>query len=125
MSSEMHFCAICGSSHAVEDHHIMFKSQIKPLEKCPYNHIYLCPKHHRDPKEGVHFNVELDEKLKAAFKLQLEKLFTKDTYTLREIRDILKIGNNAVNKLCKNMWTYEGRYKRDDIIRVCTSKYIE
>ena len=125
MSSEIHFCAICGSSYGVEDHHIMFKSQIKPLEKCPYNHLYLCSKHHRDPKEGVHFNEELDRKLKATFKLQLEKLFTKDNYTLREIRDILKIGNNAVNKLCKHMWTYEGRYKRDDIIRVCTSRYIE
>lgn len=125
MSYEIHFCAICGSSYNIEDHHIMFKSQIKPLEKCPYNHIYLCEKHHRDPKEGVHFNTALDEKLKKDFRLQLEKLFTKDTYTLQEIRDILRIGNNAVNKLCKNIWTYEGRYKREDIIRVCTTKYIE
>lgn len=119
MGSEIHFCAICGNSYGVEDHHIVFKSQVKPLDKCPYNHVYLCQTHHRDHRQGVHFNKELDTHFKNQFKAKLEELFTEETYTMEEIKDKLKIGNNAVKSLCKLIWTYNGEYKTEDIIRVC------
>lgn len=119
MSSEIHFCAICGNSYGIEDHHIVFKSQVKPLDKCPYNHVYLCQTHHRDHKKGVHFNKELDTYCKIQFKTKLEELFTQETCSIAEIKDKLKISDRAVRSLCKLINHHIGLYKREDVIKAC------
>lgn len=117
MSSEIHFCFICGNP-ITEDHHIIYKSQVKPLDKCPYNHVYLCQTHHRDHKQGVHFNKKLDTHFKMQFKAKLEELFIQETYSITEIKDKLKISSNATRSLCKLMTSHVGLYKRNDIIRI-------
>jgi hypothetical protein len=119
VDKEIHFCSICGSSYGIEDHHIIFKSQVKPLDKCPYNHVYLCQTHHRDHKKGVHFNKELDTHFKMQFKAKLEELFTQETYSITEIKDKLKISSNATRSLCKLMTSHIGLYKKENIIRAC------
>jgi hypothetical protein len=119
MCREIHFCKICGTSYGIEDHHIVFKSQCKPLDKCIYNHVYLCPTHHRDHRQGVHFNRKLDKQFKGEFKSKLKQLFTSEAYCMEDIKDKLRIGNNAVKSLCKTMWQYNGKYKTEDIIRTC------
>lgn len=116
MNKEIHFCEICGTSYA-EDHHIVFKSECKPMDKCYFNHAWLCYTHHRDHKLGAHFNRELNIKLKLRVKAKLEELFTKKTYTITEIKDKLKISERATRSLCKLMTSHVGLYKRNDIIR--------
>jgi hypothetical protein len=116
MSSEIHFCKICGNP-ITEDHHIIYKSQVKPLDKCPYNHVYLCQTHHRDHKQGVHFNKKIDIHFKMQFKAKLEELFTQETYSITEIKNKLKISSNATRSLCKLMTSHVGLYKKEDILR--------
>lgn len=102
-----------------EDHHIVFKSESKPMDKCYFNHAYLCNKHHRDHKAGAHFNRELNIKLKLRVQAKLEELFTQETYSITEIKDKLKISYGACKSLCKLMSCHIGMYKREDIIRIC------
>ena len=116
---EIHFCRICGTSYGIEDHHIIYRSPVKPLDKCPRNHAYLCHKHHRDHRQGVHFNKKLDKQLKLEFQNWLEESFIKDYYDIEEIREILGIGLNAARSLCKMMYQKNGKYSRDEIIVTC------
>jgi hypothetical protein len=116
--SEIHFCKVCGTSYGVEDHHIIFKSIVKPLDKCPKNHVYLCNTHHRDHRNGVHFNSELDKRFKTEFREWLEESFPDEYYEMKEIQQILGIGINAIRSLCKRMHC-GFLYSRKEIIRVC------
>ena len=116
---EIHFCEECGTSYGVEDHHIVFLSQVAPLDKCKANHAWLCHYHHRDHKAGVHHNDYLDNKYKLRFQNWLEMKFLKESFTLDEIQKVLGISSIAVNKLSKHMWSKDGKYAREDIIRSC------
>ena len=62
---------ICGCQ-ATEKHHIIFRSQMQPLEKCEMNMIYLCMECHRGTN-GVHGKNGhvLDNKLKKKFQEDL------------------------------------------------------
>jgi hypothetical protein len=116
MDKEIHFCEICGNP-IVEDHHIVFKSECKPMDKCYFNHTWLCNKHHQDHKAGVHHNRKLNIKLKLRVQAKLESLFDKEWYMSNEIQNKLKISSNATRSLCKLMTSRVGLYKRNDIIR--------
>lgn len=115
----MNYCEICGTPYGVEDHHIIFKSIVKPLDKCPKNHVYLCNIHHRDHRNGVHFNSELDQELKSEFRQWLEESFCNEDYSMEEIQKILGIGANSTKRLCKAMHGRYFIYPREEIIRVC------
>ncbi|EPY2295892.1 hypothetical protein ACXATC_003562, partial [Clostridium sporogenes] len=61
---QIKYCEVCGKSNGVELHHIVFKSECKPLEKCKYNFAYLCMEHHKGNygphgKYGEKFNRQL------------------------------------------------------------------
>lgn len=112
-------CYICGQTYNVECHHIIYKSQVKPLEECKKNKIYLCGYHHRDHRAGAHFNQTLDKKLKLEFQNWLEMSLLKEEFTQEEIREILGISSKAVRGLCKLMRLKNGVYQREDIIIQC------
>lgn len=118
MYKEIHFCVICGQPFA-EDHHIIYKSSVKPLDKCPQNHVYLCKFHHRDHREGVHFNRKLDKKYRDQFKAWLEESFVNNYYEQEEIKKILHIGDCATRSLCKMMNMKGGQYSKTEIIKAC------
>lgn len=105
---------------AREKHHIVFRSQVKQLENCKLNHIYLCAECHRGTN-GVHGKNghELDRKLKLQFQNKLEFLFSKEYLTKKDIKEILGIKDNAVDSLCKLMKQEKGMFNRDDVIRAC------
>ncbi|MDP4147584.1 MAG: hypothetical protein Q8936_24475, partial [Bacillota bacterium] len=72
----MEYCEICLEDDIYrlgELHHIMFRSECKPLENCKLNHIHLCASHHRGTN-GVHGKNghSLDRKLKLKFQNKLE-----------------------------------------------------
>jgi hypothetical protein len=117
--SEIHFCKICGTSYGIEDHHIVYKSIVKPLDKCAKNHVYLCNTHHRDHRNGVHFNTELDQRFKNEFREWLKESFPSEYYDMDAIQQALGIGVNAARSLCKRMKSQYMLYSKDEIIRVC------
>lgn len=56
-------CYICECRNALEKHHIFFGANRSISEKHGMT-VWLCTKHHRDAREGVHFNKELNLQLK-------------------------------------------------------------
>lgn len=119
MSKEIHFCKACGTSYGVELHHRVYKSECKPLENCKLNHVYLCGRHHRDHKVGVHFNKKFDREIKLEFQNWLEILFSKPYLTRDEIKEVLEIADKPLNKLLKPLTLQKGKYVREEVIRAC------
>ena len=60
-------CWVCGSPYVVK-HHVYggARRQISEREKC---WVWLCPFHHNMSDDAVHFNHELDQKLKIEMQL--------------------------------------------------------
>lgn len=56
-------CYVCGSKYNLHYHHILFGKNRKNADKDGLT-VYLCGRHHNQSNEGVHFNHELDIKLK-------------------------------------------------------------
>jgi len=112
-------CAICGRIPG-EQHHIVKRSQNRAMIKAPINHIYLCEEHHRGTK-GVHGRDghKLDIKLKLQLQKKLFELFEKEYYSKEEIKDMLHISNNDVDRLLKTIQCKNGQYERVDIVRAC------
>ncbi|MDU1339811.1 MAG: hypothetical protein E6935_16580 [Clostridium butyricum] len=110
-------CTICGQ-RATELHHIMFRSQMKQLENCKLNFIYLCHKCHRGTN-GVHGKNghKLDKKFKLMFQNKLEILLTKEKLTREEIKETLGIKDKSIDNLCKLMKSEKGMFYREDVIR--------
>ena len=56
-------CFVCGSSQNIHIHEVYFgkNRKISIEDGCC---VYLCGRHHNQSNEGVHFNHELDIKLK-------------------------------------------------------------
>ena len=109
-------CAICGGV-ASSYHHIVFRSQNKSLIKSELNLIPLCIYCHSKvhSKDGA----ELDKDLKLELQNNLEILFLKEYLSEREIRDTLKIHENACRSLLKTLKVHKEGYKREDVIRAC------
>lgn len=57
-------CFLCGSTQNLECHHLMHGSGWRKLADKYGLKVWLCAYHHRDNKQGVHGNRELDLKLK-------------------------------------------------------------
>lgn len=110
---------ICGQ-RATELHHIVFRSQCKPLEHCKLNQVYLCQEHHRGTK-GIHGKRghKLDIKLKLEFQNKLEMLLDKQYLTREDIQEVLQISDKALNSLCKTIKCGKGKFIREEVIRAC------
>lgn len=119
------YCKVCSTSYGIESHHIVKRSQNSNLINCKLNLIDLCYIHHRDHKKGVHFNKELDRKLKLELQNKLENLFDKDYLTKEEINKILQISEKALNRLIKTLQLHNNKYVKGDVIKVCMGgKYV-
>lgn len=69
-------CMICGSSDRVAIHEVFFGAANRKKSKEDYMCVPLCYYHHNGSNFGVHFNKDLDNKLK----VQAEKIWI-DYYT--------------------------------------------
>ena len=110
-------CYECGML-ATELHHIMFRSQMKQLENCKLNFVYLCPECHRGTN-GVHGKNghKLDKKYKLMFQNKLEILFSKKLLTKEDIKETLGIKDKPTDSLCKLIKSEKGMFNREDVIR--------
>jgi hypothetical protein len=112
-------CVICGRAPG-EQHHIVKRSQCRAMIKAPINHVYLCEEHHRGTK-GVHGRDghKLDIKLKMQLQKKLFELFNKDSYSKKEIKELLNISNKDADMLVKTIVCKNGEYERLDIVIRC------
>lgn len=112
-------CPICGQ-RATELHHIMFRSQVKQLENCKLNFVYLCSDCHRGTN-GVHGKNghKLDKKFKLMFQNKLEFMFAKEKLSREDIKVILEIKDKPTESLCKLIKSEKGIFNREDVIRAC------
>lgn len=120
MCKEIHWCEVCGTSYNVELHHIMFRSEVKPLERCRLNFAYLCSEHHRGTygphgSKGTYLNL----KLKIRFQNTLEGKWLKEYLTKEEINEVLEIADKPLNRLLKPLTLQNGKYVREEVIRQC------
>lgn len=120
MCKEIHWCEVCGTSYNVELHHIMFRSEVKPLERCRLNFAYLCSEHHRGTY-GPHGSrgAYLNRKLKIRFQNELERSWLKEYLTKEEINDVLRISEIALSRLLKPIKVTKLGYERESVIRAC------
>lgn len=120
MNKEIHWCEICGTSYNVEKHHIVFRSEVKALENCELNFVYLCPEHHKGTY-GPHGSkgATLNRKLKLEFQNKLEMFWYKPYLNKEDIQEVLGISENALNKLLKTLRAVNQEYVREDVIRAC------
>lgn len=119
MDEDIKYCEECEESVNIHLHHIVFRSECKPLENCKLNFVYLCIKHHQDHKVGVHHNYKLNRKYKLKFQNTLETLWDKRYLTRAEIKEVLGIADKPLNKLLKPLTLQKGKYVREDVIRQC------
>lgn len=112
-------CPNCGR-RATELHHMVFRSQVKALQNCKLNFIYLCSECHRGTN-GVHGKNghKLDQKLKLLFQNKLEILFLKNELTRKEIKEVLGIKDKPLDNLLKQLTSHNDKYVRKDVIRAC------
>ena len=113
------YCKVCGTSYGIESHHIIKRSQNSNLVNCKLNLIDLCYIHHRDHKQGVHFNKKLDQRLKLEYQNKLEIQLNKPYLTREEIKEVLDIADKPLDSLLKTLTLRKDKYVREDVIRAC------
>lgn len=118
--SEGSFCALCFSNDEIEQHHSVFKSQVRELAHCRLNYIYLCHSCHKE----LHRNKggKLDTKVKMMFQNKLEKKFLKRYISFDEVKGVLDISKSATTKLVGGLIRYKEGYKRNDLINKCIGR---
>lgn len=107
----MYSCEICGKP--ADKHHIVYRSQ--GGVDFPLNFKYLCSEHHRG-KNGPHKDRKLDLKYKLELQDNLNKLLTKEYYSIDELVLLLKINKGMMKKLLKNFKRYKEGYKKSQVI---------
>ena len=71
--SNEHYCLICGTTQNLHKHHIFFGSANRKKSEKYGCWCYLCGKHHNLSNEGVHFNKDLDNRLKKMTQKKFEE----------------------------------------------------
>lgn len=104
-------CEICGK--LADKHHTVYRSQ--GGIDFPLNFKYLCSEHHRGIA-GPHKNRKIDLEYKLEMQSRLEKLLSKEFYTLDELVKLLKINKGMLKKLLKEYKLYKEGYKKSDIV---------
>lgn len=69
-------CYVCGGSQNIHIHEVFFgkNRQISIKDGCC---VYLCGRHHNQSNEGVHFNHELDIKIKQIYQKKWQEYYDK------------------------------------------------
>lgn len=110
----MEICEVKGCNQPGQRHHIVFRSQGGLDFKLNYK--YLCPEHHTG-NESPHKKKEIDLKYKREMQMELFALFFEDTYTLKEIKELIGHNLKGIEKRFKKVSNVAGVYKREDIVR--------
>lgn len=107
-------CEVLGCKLPGQKHHIVFRSQ-GGLD-IPMNFKYLCPEHHTG-KNSPHGNRAVDLKYKAEEQKKLFAIFTEETYTIKQIAELIGYDKKRLEKRFAKVRSRAGSYEREDIIR--------
>lgn len=110
----MEQCEILGCKLPGQRHHIVFRSQ-GGLD-IPMNFKYLCPEHHTG-KESPHGSRTVDLRYKKEEQEKLFKLFKEETYTIKQIADLIGYDKKRLEKRFRKVQSRAGYYEREVIIR--------
>ena len=73
-------CYVCGAARPLERHHIYGGNPGRKLSERYGLTIHLCCFHHRDSKEGIHFNKALRKQLQEEGQRAFEKIHTREEF---------------------------------------------
>ena len=75
-------CFICGRVSGLERHHILggFSSKNRDMSEKYGLWIWCCDFHHRDPKQGVQYNAELNKSMKRLAQIAFEARHSHDEW---------------------------------------------
>lgn len=107
-------CEVPGCNLPGQRHHIVFRSQ-GGLD-IPMNFKYLCPEHHTG-KNSPHGSRAVDLKYKAEEQEKLFAIFTEETYTIKQIAELIGYDKKRLEKRFAKVRSCAGSYEREDIIR--------
>jgi hypothetical protein len=79
MPIEDRFCYVCGTNQNIHCHHVFGGRNRKISEKYKMK-VYLCAAHHNMSDYGVHFNPELDMRLKQMAQIKFEELYSRKEF---------------------------------------------
>ena len=83
-------CYLCGSTQGLERHHCLYGTANRKLADKYGLTVWLCSKHHRDSKVGVHgMNTEADKMLKRIAQKAFEKKWNHELWMLQFGRNYL------------------------------------
>ncbi len=73
-------CYVCGTTYGLHEHHIFYgTANRKQSEKHGFK-VYLCGRHHNLSEEGVHFDHELDLRIKRDCQRVFEKTHSREEF---------------------------------------------
>lgn len=72
-------CYVCGTEQYLHRHHIFYGPNRKWSEKYGLT-VWLCGRHHNLSNEGVHFNKELDLRIKQIGQRAFEREHTREEF---------------------------------------------
>lgn len=75
----MRKCWVCGATYGLHRHHVYGGPNRKISEANGFV-VDLCGPHHNLSNEGVHFNRELDLKIKRHFQTEFEKEYLRSDF---------------------------------------------
>ena len=110
----MEQCEVLGCNLPGQRHHIVYRSQ-GGLD-IPINFKYLCPEHHTG-KNSPHGSRAVDLKYKAEEQEKLFSIFTEETYTIKQIIQMIGHDKKRLEKKFEKVRNCAGSYAREDIIR--------
>lgn len=73
-------CFFCGKRTELERHHVMSGTANRKLAEKYGLWVYCCDFHHRDPKEGVQYNREKADRLKAMAQIAFESRYSHEKW---------------------------------------------
>lgn len=73
-------CYVCGTTYDIHEHHIFYgTANRKQSEKHGFK-VYLCGRHHNLSNKGVHFDRELDLRIKQDCQRLFEKTHSREEF---------------------------------------------
>ena len=82
-------CYVCGTTYNLHDHHIFYgTANRKQSEKHGFK-VFLCGRHHNLSNEGVHFNPDLDMRLKRECQAKFEETHSRDEFMKKKRKNYL------------------------------------
>jgi len=73
-------CFVCGTEYNLHEHHIYEGTGRRKQSEKYGMKVWLCGRHHNLSNEGVHFNKELDLRLKRIAQRKFEETHTRDEF---------------------------------------------